>query len=105
MKATFVVVEGVLAIAFGACGRKPPTRNAGAILEWVIAFIFALYAFSFVIDLLPSVRTRRHIPQGEKIEMARGGPTTPNPPDAIIDEPLTMDSTGPSAGFYRGQRI
>lgn len=104
IKAGFVVVEVALAIAFGVCGRKPHTRNAGAILEWVIAFVFTGYVLSFVIDLLPSVRTRRHVPQGEK--RTQVGPTSPSGVESVtIEEPLTMDSTGPAAGYYRGQRI
>lgn len=132
VKAIFVVVEVALAIAFGVCGRHLRTRNAAAILEWsmsllsfyplqfcsllriltatVIAFVFTGYILSFVVDLLPSVRTRRHVPQGEKrtgIEMSQGGDVDAPPQlnNAIIEEPLTMDSTGPAAGYYRGQRI
>lgn len=131
VKAIFVVVEVALAIAFGACGRHLRTRNAAAILEWsmslfsfcplqfcsllriltatAIAFVFTGYILSFVVDLLPSVRTRRHVPQGEKrtgIEMSQAdGDAPPQLNNAIIEEPLTMDSTGPAAGYYRGQRI
>lgn len=69
-----------------------------------IAFIFTGYILSFVVDLLPSVRTRRHVPQGEKhIELAQG--RNDHASEVVIEEPLTMDSTGPSAGYYRGQRI
>lgn len=35
-------------------------RNAAAILEWIVAFVFTFYVLSFVIDLLPAVRTRHH---------------------------------------------
>ena len=34
--------------------------------EAVAALIFAFFVFSFVIDLLPSVRTKKRVPQGEK---------------------------------------
>ncbi|KAK3326317.1 Frag1/DRAM/Sfk1 family-domain-containing protein [Apodospora peruviana] len=57
IKLTFVVVEILLAIAFVACtftGRY----NPGAVLEWVIAFIFSFYVFSFYIDLYPAVNTK-----------------------------------------------
>lgn len=71
----------------------------------MIALIFTGYVLSFVVDLLPSVRTRRHVPQGEKhMTMAEMGGNAP-PTDVVIEEPLTMDSTGPAAGYYRGQRI
>lgn len=128
MKATFIVVEIALAIAFGVTGRHKNQRNVSSVLEWgmsmssplfvysiqlltlaVIAFIFTGYVLSFVVDLLPSVRTRRHVPQGHKqIAMTQMGSnvtsTTANE-NAVIEEPLTMDSTGPAAGYYRGQRI
>lgn len=104
IKASFVVIEVALAIAFGACGRKERTRNAAAILEWTIAFIFTGYILSFVIDLLPSVRTRRHVPQGEK-RTQMGQADSGAVENAVVEEPLTMDSTGPAAGYYRGQRI
>lgn len=75
-------------------------KNPGAILEWVIAFVFTGYVLSFVIDLLPSVRTRRHVPQGEKRrEMAEDQSQA----GASLEEPLTYDSIGPNT--YRGQRV
>jgi hypothetical protein len=74
----------------------------------VIALIFTFYVLSFVVDLLPSVRTRRHVPQGEKrtvrSEMEDGGVQ----PNATIEEPLTTDSAGPNMNYnnyYRGQRM
>jgi hypothetical protein len=33
--------------------------NAAAILEWIIAFIFSFYVFSFFVDLYPAVKTSR----------------------------------------------
>ncbi|OJJ89537.1 Frag1/DRAM/Sfk1 family protein [Aspergillus glaucus CBS 516.65] len=109
MKLTFIVVEIALAIAFGVTGKHKNQMNVSSVLEWVIAFIFTGYVLSFVVDLLPSVRTRRHVPQGHKqIAMTQMGSnitsTTANE-NAVIEEPLTMDSTGPAAGYYRGQRI
>lgn len=69
----------------------------------MIALIFTFYVLSFVIDLLPSVRTRRHVPQGEKrINMAEPSP------ELTHEQPLTMDSAGPNANninYYRGQRM
>jgi hypothetical protein len=81
------------------------TQNTGAILEWTIAFVFTGYVCSFIIDLLPSVRTRHHVPQGEKLAMERGGGFD-GPSEAVsIEEPLTYDSAGPNTtGYYRGQR-
>ena len=75
----------------------------------VIALIFTGYVLSFVVDLLPSVRTGRHVPQGHKqiamTQMGSNATSVPANDDAVIEEPLTMDSTGPAAGYYRGQRI
>jgi len=57
VKLTFILVELALIIAFGVCSRVK-ARNAAAILEWAISFIFTFYAISFVIDLYPAVRTK-----------------------------------------------
>lgn len=82
-------------------------KNIGAVLEWVIAFVFTGYVLSFVIDLLPSVRTRRHLPQGEKYRYGNGSDSDGEsaPATASIEEPLTTDSVGPNPSFYRGQRV
>lgn len=104
IKLSFVIIEVGLAIAFGVCGQsnKKNLRNPSAVLEWVIAFVFTGYVLSFVIDLLPAVRTRRRLPQGEKrLEMSQDGVSTPR--NVSVEEPLTMDSTGPN--YYRGQRV
>ncbi|OQE35136.1 hypothetical protein PENCOP_c014G02455 [Penicillium coprophilum] len=66
IKASFVICELAVAIAFGVCMKKGNKQNAAAVLEWVAAYIFDFFVFSFVIDLLPSVRTKRRVPQGEK---------------------------------------
>ncbi|KAJ6108136.1 hypothetical protein N7523_009459 [Penicillium sp. IBT 18751x] len=68
IKALFVVLEIGVAIGFGICMKSKAghTKNAAAVLEWVAALIFAFYIFSFTIDLLPSIRTRKRVPQGEK---------------------------------------
>ncbi|KAF4336178.1 sfk1 [Fusarium beomiforme] len=57
VKLTFILVELFLIIAFGVCSRVKK-RNAAAVLEWTISFIFTFYAVSFVIDLYPAVRTK-----------------------------------------------
>ncbi|KAL4808552.1 Frag1/DRAM/Sfk1 family-domain-containing protein [Aspergillus unguis] len=106
IKAFFVVVEIALAIAFGVCGwRTPHRRNAAAVLEWVIAVVFTFYVLSFVIDLLPSVRTRNHVPQGEKSMSSAHS----EQPEMVYEQPLTQDSAGPDANmhysYYRGSRV
>jgi hypothetical protein len=107
IKLGFIIIEVGLAIGFGVCTGSNDTskKDPGAILEWVIAFVFTGYVLSFMIDLLPSVRTRRHLPQGHKhMEMSQGG-SNGNSEGVSIEEPLTYDSMGPNSGFYRGQRV
>lgn len=58
VKLTFILIEIVLAIAFGVCNFRNQ-YNAAGILEWAIAFIFTFYVFSFFIDLIPAVHTVR----------------------------------------------
>ncbi|KAJ5818331.1 hypothetical protein N7474_003922 [Penicillium riverlandense] len=105
IKLAFVIIELALAIAFGLLMRSSDQskKNPAAILEWVIAFVFTGYILSFVLDLLPSVRTRRHLPQGEKrLEMAHEAPNARHG-GMSLDEPLTTDSTGPNpTNAYRG---
>jgi hypothetical protein len=60
VKLVFVVVELLLAIGFVATNFRK-SYNAAAILEWIIAFIFSFYVFSFFIDLWPAVKTERGI--------------------------------------------
>jgi len=57
IKLVFILVEVVLAVAFGVCNFRH-AYNAAAVLEWAIAFIFTFYVFSFFIDLLPAVHTK-----------------------------------------------
>ncbi|KAK3995635.1 putative frag1 dram sfk1 family protein [Cladorrhinum sp. PSN332] len=56
-KLSFVIIEILLAIAFVSC-TFTKHYNAGAVLEWIIAFIFSAYVFSFVVDLYPAVKTK-----------------------------------------------
>ncbi|KAI1391183.1 Frag1/DRAM/Sfk1 family-domain-containing protein [Hypoxylon trugodes] len=60
VKLIFVIVELLLAIGFAATNFKQ-LYNAAAILEWIIAFVFSFYIFSFVIDLYPAVATRGNV--------------------------------------------
>jgi len=57
IKLAFILIEVVLAIAFGATNFKH-SYNAAAVLEWAIAFIFTFYVFSFFIDLIPAVHSK-----------------------------------------------
>ncbi|KAK4679644.1 hypothetical protein QC764_205950 [Podospora pseudoanserina] len=60
IKLTFVILEILLAIAFVSC-TFTQHYNAGAVLEWVIAFIFSAYVFSFVVDLWPAIKTQPNL--------------------------------------------
>ncbi|QKX62643.1 uncharacterized protein TRUGW13939_09804, partial [Talaromyces rugulosus] len=107
IKAIFVVVELALAIAFGVLDKVSKRQNAAAIIEWVISFIFTFYVLSFVIDLLPSVRRRHHLPQGEKGLQMSSRPSAssgalPNN-NLTYEEPVTTDSMGDRGNTYRGQ--
>ncbi|KAI9831274.1 MAG: hypothetical protein M1826_003713 [Phylliscum demangeonii] len=74
IKLVFIIVEGLLAIAFAICLYKHYS-TAGAILEWTISFIFTFYVLSFLIDLLPAARHRSHHGHGRPrdTEMATAG--------------------------------
>lgn len=51
-------MELCLAIAFAVTNFKG-LYNAAAILEWVVAFVFSFYVFSFFVDLYPAAKTSR----------------------------------------------
>ncbi|EEP82977.1 conserved hypothetical protein [Uncinocarpus reesii 1704] len=105
VKLTFIIVELALAIAFGVTGRGRGRKDQAAVIEWVIAFIFTFYVLSFVIDLLPSIRTRWHVPQGHRIpEMTSVSypATQEGQPEVSYEQPLTTDSMGDMANRYRG---
>lgn len=65
IKLFFIFTEVILAIVFIST-TSTHHRNVAAVFEWVIALIFTFYDASFILDLIPSVRTSRHIPQGHK---------------------------------------
>lgn len=74
--------------------------------DLVIAFIFTFYILSFVVDLLPSVRTKRRVPQGEKrLEMAHSGPNAPHYGDTDNSESIMPVTGDPDGNYYRGQRM
>ncbi|TGZ83446.1 hypothetical protein EX30DRAFT_339622 [Ascodesmis nigricans] len=56
-KQFIVIVEVALSISFGACMYKKK-HNAGAIIEWLIAFLFTFYVLSFFFDLRPRASTK-----------------------------------------------
>ncbi|CAG1983464.1 unnamed protein product [Fusarium graminearum] len=78
VKLTFILVEVALIIAFGVTSRIKQ-RNAAAILEWVISFIFTFYAISFVIDLYPAIRTKpRHARHPKYVPSAIADSSSPS---------------------------
>lgn len=85
VKLTFILVEVALIIAFGVCSRVKQ-RNAAAILEWTISFIFTFYAISFAIDLYPAIRTKGHHTRFQK---------------GMYEPSAAVDSSNPS---YEGSR-
>lgn len=72
IKLFFIFTEVILAIVFIST-TSTHNRNVAAVFEWVIALIFTFYDLSFVLDLLPSVRTNKHIPQGHKDQILEQG--------------------------------
>jgi len=94
IKLIFILVELAFAIVFVGTGWTH-NKNIAAVFEWIIAVVFTFYILSFVIDLLPSVQTKHHIPQGmQDVE--------PGHPYGLHHvgsggQPLTGDSTGPHA--------
>ncbi|KAK8137651.1 hypothetical protein PG984_003144 [Apiospora sp. TS-2023a] len=53
IKLAFILVEFCLAVAFAATNFLK-MYNKAAIIEWVIAFVFSFYVFSFFVDLWPA---------------------------------------------------
>lgn len=72
IKLTFVVIEVLLAIAFAVCTFKG-RYDEGAVLEWVIAFIFSAYIFSFYVDLYPAAATKPKLEVSAKGTAGSGG--------------------------------
>ncbi|RAL58967.1 hypothetical protein DID88_009258 [Monilinia fructigena] len=69
VKLTFIIVELGMAIGFGICNRKS-WWNTAAILEWVIAFIYTFYVWSFAIDFIPAIRTKNYESGDTEVEVA-----------------------------------
>lgn len=93
IKLVFILVEFSLAVCFVGTGWTHH-KNEAAVFEWVVAVIFTAYVLSFVVDLLPSVRTKHHIPQG--LQEAELGHANGLHHTGSGDQPLTTDSAGPN---------
>lgn len=113
IKLAFIIVEVILAIVFVSTSYTHH-RTEAAIFEWIIAFVFTFYVLSFVLDLLPSVRTKRHIPQGHKdmvmseqgisgagiggVTLQHGRLSQQSTRQGSYEQNLTNDSAGPNRG-------
>lgn len=71
IKLAFILLEVVLAIAFGVLGNQKKW-NAAAVMEWIISFIFFFYVLSYFIDFLPALRTKHHQSR-ETVDMVETG--------------------------------
>lgn len=92
VKLFFILIEVVLAVVF-ASTTFTSKQNVAAVFEWIVALVFTFYILSFLLDLLPSVRTKHHIPQGwrqAELEKGRHGDQT------VPGAPITSDSAGPN---------
>jgi hypothetical protein len=56
MKLAFILVELALAIAFGVL-KKVSKNNTAAVVEWVIALVYAFYVASYAVDFRPATKT------------------------------------------------
>lgn len=102
VKLAFILVEVGLAVVFGYLTFRG-NRNVAAVVEWVIAAIFTGYIISFLVDLLPSVRTKSQVPQGMMAEHGRGadaerGLRLQGAGSGEYEQNLTNDSAGPRGG-------
>ena len=55
IKLAFIIIEVILAICFGVFQTSGHEhRNTAAVLEWVVALVYAFYVASFYLDFLPA---------------------------------------------------
>ncbi|KAI5924327.1 hypothetical protein F4810DRAFT_138199 [Camillea tinctor] len=84
VKLTFVIIELLLAIVFIVANFQG-LYDLAAILEWVIAFVFSFYVFSFIIDLWPAMATRAGSRAASALAMEEALPGTPG----VLGQPRT----------------
>lgn len=72
IKLFFIITEICLAIAFAVCSKQH-VYNVAAVLEWIVAFIYCFYVFSFFIDFLPALRTKHHQSKQTEVQMLEEG--------------------------------
>lgn len=99
IKLFFIVAEVILAIIFISFSATK-NWNLAAIFEWIVSLVFTFYVLSFIVDLLPSVRTKSHLPQGHKdIMMAAESGVAGrrfSQTSTTYEQNLTSDSAGPN---------
>lgn len=100
IKLAFIFTELILAIVFVSTSFTHH-RNVAACFEWAVAFIYTFYVFSFIVDLWPSVRTKKHVPQGHRQQMLEQGMngerfSQQSTRQASFENNVTNDSAGPN---------
>ncbi|KAI2608370.1 Frag1/DRAM/Sfk1 family-domain-containing protein [Hypoxylon fragiforme] len=115
IKLIFVIVELLLAIGFVVTNFMG-YYNSAAILEWIIAFIFSFYVFSFVVDLYPAIATRNNrssnsAHQMEETYYATHPSVLPphqqpqNPQDTRDSEQTLTDGSHHHSGHHGQQKV
>lgn len=66
MKIAFVALEISLGCAFVVCFAR--YDNAAAVLEWLLALSFVLYAAAFLVDLLPAIDRDQEVEEEHRRE-------------------------------------
>jgi hypothetical protein len=97
IKLFFILAEICLAIAFGVCSKKG-IWNVAAILEWIVAFVYCLYVFSFFIDFLPATRSKHHQSKQTEMQMFEESGGQPN----MSHHNPMGDGAADSQQYYRG---
>lgn len=105
LKFFFIVVEFALAVAFGTMSARDEHHDATAICEWIVAFIFPFYVFSFAFDLYPGVDTAHHTPQGERAQMYQRRKGSDPAADPEATGLTTSDENFERNGFYRDDHL
>lgn len=101
VKLAFIFIEAALAVAFGVC-MYTKNSDPAAILEWVVAFVFSFYIFSFVIDLWPAVFTKSRSRRFPKPGMAQPGDSGPSPGPSSSE--MEEGAAGGRASIIPGQQ-
>lgn len=84
-KIVVIVLAIICAIVLGALFNKENHQSTAAVFEWLVAFLFDMYLWSLVYDLIPAVKTKHqradgtfHEKDGDRVASA---PTSRHEPD------------------------